>query len=128
MRNALVSGFRDERADSRDGWVEEEGAPFLFDQMYSAQKSFKVPEDQMMEWERKERTYRSIPFLVITRLLRSFRGLNFVGIDSHVLRPIITAFWVFCGLVVVTLSSALTLLPSFLAMSLPRLVQVLHAS
>lgn len=63
-----------------------------------------------MEWERKERTYRSIPFLVIIKLLRSFRGLNFVGIDSHVLRPIITAFWVFCGLVVVTLLSVSTTL------------------
>jgi len=53
------------------------------------------------------------------RLLRSLRGRNFVGIDSHVLRPIITAFCVFCGLVVVTLLSVST----SLTVALPILIQ-----
>jgi hypothetical protein len=73
---------------------------------------------------RKDGTYRSIPFLVIIKLLRSFKGLNFVGIDSHVLRPIITAFWVFWGLLVVTLSSVSTTL----TVALSILIQTASAS
>lgn len=29
IRNTLLSGLRVDRADSRDEWVDEEGAPFL---------------------------------------------------------------------------------------------------
>jgi hypothetical protein len=42
--------------------------------------------------ERLGGTYVSTPALEITRFCLSFNGLNFVGIDSHVLRPMITAF------------------------------------
>ena len=42
IRNALVSGFRDDKADSRDEWVEEEGAPFLFHQMCSLLKYLEI--------------------------------------------------------------------------------------
>ena len=74
---------------------------YLSDIMYPPEH----PTLDVRDQKRRSCTYRSIPFLVIIRLLRSLSGLNFVGIDSHVLRPIITAFWLFCGFVVVTLLS-----------------------
>ena len=88
-----------DQADWRDEWVEEDVAPFLLDQMCSPS----LPKGRGGggifgggdEGDFHKATYRSIPFLVMTRLLRSLSGLNFVGIDSHVLRPIITVFWVF---------------------------------
>ena len=82
---------------------------YLSDIMYPPEH----PTLDVRDQKRRSCTYRSIPFLVIIRLLRSLSGLNFVGIDSHVLRPMITAFWVFWGLVDVTLSSALCCSSSF---------------
>jgi hypothetical protein len=43
----------------------------------------------------------STPALEITKFCLSFNGLNFAGIDSHVLRPMITAFCPSCVSVVV---------------------------